>query len=409
MVLDAHHDTGKSRFRAIDLACFKSFFRQTLKNIAHLDPIISNRGKKVIDIDRLIGFLKPENIIRDDLDLPTLSAAVHVGNLTVSLGHSVKFNAFFKYPKTLPQVIWQGNAQFIGETIALGNEVQVTAYQELALAGAYKIGNLTIGAKGKFLSGIADATSDKNHHSATLYTDPDVYQITLAGDYILNSANSVDYNSYNDLNADFGFGSLTFKHFFSSNSGFALDLGARLEMGKWDFAASVLDLGEITWDEGVTNYAATKSYVYEGLDFSQAVTGGETANFDEALDTLQQLFQVEETHIAYSNALPRKVYLSTLYKMNGTLSFGGLLFYENYRGEPTSALALAANITLGKILAVGGTYAIMDNSYDNLGLNLGLKLGPFQLYAVTDNIIAAFNPGGARNFGARIGGNLVFK
>ncbi len=374
------------------------------------NQIVTKRdGKPVIDINRFVNFLEPENTIRDDLDFSTLSAAFRIKNLTLNVGHSIKYHAFFKYPKTLPQIVWQGNAQFIGETVNLANELQVSGYHELAFGAAYQFGNLTLGAKGKLLSGIADATTHDDHHTATLYTDPDVYQITLNGDYILQTANSIDYESYNDLDADFNFGTFTFEEFLGKNSGFAFDLGARLQLGKLDLAASILDIGKITWDDNVTNYAATKSYQYDGLDFSQALTG-ENSTFGDALDTLEALFQVEKTSGAYTNKLPRKVYLSANYQLTDMWQVGAVFFNENFRGESKAAVAVGVNATPFKAVNIGATYAVKENkSYDNLGLNLTLALGPLQIFGVTDNVFALVNPGDAKNFTARFGMAFLVK
>lgn len=374
------------------------------------NQIVSRQnGKNVIDMDRLVSHLDAENTIREDLDIPTLGFAVRFKNLTLSLGHSLKYHAFLNFPKTLPQIIWQGNAQFIGETVDLSNELQATGYHQLAFGLAYKFGNLTLGAKGKYLSGIADASSDKDHHFASLYTNPDVYQITLNGDYILHTANSIDYNGIEDFNADFAFGQLTLDRFFSGNTGFAFDLGARLEWGKLDLAASVTDIGKINWDKDVTNYAATRSYQYDGLDFSQALTGADI-NFDQALDTLKELFQVEETSVGYSSKIPRKMYLTAAYQLNDAWSFSGVVFNENFRGASSTAIGVGANLALLKFLNAGLMYSIKGKkSYDNFGLNLTLKLGPVQIFGVTDNIMALLDSGNSRNFSARIGGALLIR
>lgn len=366
-------------------------------------------GKPIIDIDQILDNLEPENFIRNDLRLSSLSLAVRLKNLSLSAGHSVRYHAFFKYPETLPQVVWQGNAQFIGETVALGNELQLTGYQELAIGAAYTFGKITLGAKGKILGGIADASTDYDHHSATLYTDPDVYQITLAGDYILHTSNSIDFNDYQDINAEFDYGKLNFKQLFGENNGMTFDFGARFQTEQWDIAASVLDLGSIEWRNDVTHYAATKSYEYDGLDFSEALTGGENADLNSALDTLEQIFQVEKTSGNYSFDLPSKMYLSALFKLNERWSFGGMFFQENFRKELSTGGAVGANAALKKWLTAGATYGYRGDRFDNLGLNLILKLGPVQVFAVTDNVASLFSLGDSRNFSGRIGGNLVFK
>ncbi|MEK7254743.1 MAG: DUF5723 family protein, partial [Bacteroidota bacterium] len=350
------------------------------------------------------------NVVRGDLEFETLSAAVRFKGLTLSLGHSLKYHAFFDFPETLPQLVWQGNAQFIGDTVNLANELQINGYHELALGAAYKfLDKLTLGVKAKFLSGIADATTDPAHRTAKFYTDPDVYQITLIGDYVLNSTNSIDYNDFQDVDANFNFGEFTFDQFFSGNTGMAFDLGARLELGKLDLAASILDLGKITWDEGVKNYSALKTITYDGLDFSQALTGGESANFDSALDTLKELFEVTETQVSYSTDLPRKIYASALLDLTEKWSVGASFFSEKFRGENSTAVAVGANGALSKAFRFGATYGYKDERWDNLGLNVTLRLGPVQLFALTDNVFSLVNSGDSRNFHGRIGGNMVIK
>ena len=68
------------------------------------------------------------------------------------------------------------------------------------------------------------------------------------------------------------------------------------------------------------------------------------------------------------------------------------------------------NAALLKAVNVGVTYAVKENkSYDNLGLNLTLSLGPFQVFGVTDNVFALVKPGDAKNFTARFGAAFLFR
>lgn len=372
--------------------------------------VTKQNGKSVVDIDKLIGHLEAENDIRNELGIPSLSLSFKLKNLHLSIGHAVKYSAFLKYPKTLPQVVWQGNAQFIGQTVELGNEIDLAGYHEFMTGAAYQLGKVTLGANIKFLSGIAGAATDRNHHSASLYTDPDVYQITLNGDYILHSTGTIDYEEFEDVNVDFDYAKLTAKEFFSKNSGMALDFGIRAQLGKLELAASVLDLGKITWDNNVTTYAAQKSYTYDGLDFSGALTG-EEVTFGDALDTLEQIFKVEETNGgSYSTTLTRKIYVSARYQLSEKLALSGLFFNENYRDEPLSSVAVGVNFSPSKLLNAGLTYAFKQpESYNNLGLNLTLNLGPLQVFGVTDNLFSLLNPGDARNYSARLGAAVFIK
>lgn len=369
--------------------------------------LTTQNGQPVVDIDQLIGHLDAENAIREDLSVPTLGLAFKVKNLTVSVGHTLRYHAFFKYPKTLPQVVWQGNAQFVGETVALGNELQLSGYHELAIGAAYQLGNLTFGAKAKLLGGIADATTSRDHHSASLYTDPDVYQLTVEGDYLLHTAKSLDYDDVENVDLDFDFAKLAFEELFGKNQGVAVDLGARFKTAKLDVAASLTDLGSITWDEGVTNYAATQTYLYTGLDISSALTG-EDIGFGDALDTLKEIFQVVETSTAYTNRLPQKIHLSALYHLTDMWSVGGAFFHETFRGSAVTAASVGVNVSPWKVLHAGAFYTIKQNKqFDNLGLHATLNLGPVQVFGVTDNVLALANPGDASDFTARAGMALL--
>lgn len=364
-------------------------------------------GQTTIDVDKFVDHLNPQNHLRDDLELNTLAVALKLGGLHLSVAHSLRYQAYFKYPKELPQIVWQGNAQFVGQTVELGNELLFFGYHELAAGAAYEFGPLTLGGRLKFLSGISSAVTDEEHHSATFYTDSDVYQITLSGNYILNSASTVEYDGFSDLQTDFNFGQLNFENIFSANRGMAVDLGARLKLNKIELAASVLDLGKITWDQDVTNYVANQTVSYNGLDFSNALTGEEVDDLSAALDTLQSLYEVTETHNNFETKLASKVYMSALYHLTEKVSVGALFFTEKFRKDTSTRLAIGGTATPLPFLSVGASYAVGNGRFDNLGINLALSLGPLQFFAVTDNIFAAIDAGNSREFGARIGGNIM--
>jgi hypothetical protein len=369
--------------------------------------VTRQQGKPVIEVARFIDHLDTVNTVRSDIEFSTFSAAYRLGKATISLGHALRHHGFVRFPKTLPQLVWQGNAQFIGESVNLGNELQLTSYHELAAGLAFETGPLTLGIRGKLISGISNASTDESYRSATLYTDPDVYQITLDGNYVLHTNNTLRYENYSNLDANFDIGRLTFDRFFSKNIGFALDLGARLQLGKADLALSVIDAGRINWDDEVINYRATQTWLYDGLDFSGALTG-EGISFDDALDTLEQLFQAEKTADSYSISLPRKINVSALWQFNTTWRAGIAFVQENFRRTSYNTLAAGLNASLLPALDLGVTYSVMEKrGYDNLGFNFTLKLGPVQLYGMTDNVVSLLKPGDANLFTAGLGAVLL--
>ena len=369
------------------------------------DIISQGDTSLVLDIDNLIANLDERNILREHLEIETLGAIFGIGPVKIGLHHSIKFGAFLNYPKTLPQLIWKGNAQFIGERIDLGHNLQIHSYNEFALAAAIDLKKLQLGARIKLLTGLGDISTEQG--DVELYTDDEFYQLTLTSQYRLNTSALLNYQSYNDFDFNFDFGQIDFNRLITENFGVGLDLGAQLELDRVSVALSILDIGQINWTENVNNYSAAGSFAYDGLDLAAALTG-DSVSFEQALDTISQIFDFGAATNEYSTALPTKIYLSGQFKVGEAWNLGALIFTEFYRDQVFSTFALSGRWTLKKWISLGMTYGIVQDTYTNIGLNAQFNLGPVQIYGVTDNVLAAFDPSSSRYFNLRAGLNLTF-
>ena len=377
-----------------------------LTGITYNDLIVDEGGETVLDISNAIDELEEFNFIREDLDIQTVAVGLRLGRLNLTFGHTLRYSAFLNYPKTLPQLIWQGNSQFIGQEIEFGPDIQVSGYHEFALGGAFQINNnITIGGRIKYLNGVGDVSSERT--DLRLYTDEDIYQLTLNADYMLNSTGTVTYDGLTDLNFNFDFGSFGSDANQSGNTGFAFDLGANLDLGKLNIAASVLDIGSIDWDQGNQNYSLNGSFEFEGLDIGQDLLD-DTSTVSSVLDTLQDIYNVVEGSAAYSTDLPLRYYISATYQLNERYTVGGLFYSDQYRGETFPAAALSFNAKVLPMLRVGAIYAYRHERYDNLGLNAVVQIGPAQVVASTDNILTAVRLYDSNSANIRLGLNLVF-
>jgi len=379
-----------------------------LTNITYADLAVTNeKGEEVIDVNNAIPKLTNSNLVRENLDIETLSAAFRLGKISLSLGHALRFGAYFNYPKTLPQLIWQGNAQFIGQNVDFSTDMQLNGYHEwYAGVAVTPIQGLTVGARAKYLSGIADVSTERKR--LQLFTDSVAYALTLDADLLVNSAGVLEYESIRDLRFNFDFGKLETEHLFSKNNGYAIDLGVYYQTKRWDFAASVLDLGgKIDWKENVKNYSISGVTEFKGLDVAQQLLDDST-NVGSVLDTLEQLYQPTETQNAYTTKLAPRYYLSASYTLNDTWRFGALYYTETYRGEAFPAFAVSAHATLlKKMLQVGVLYAYRNESLNNIGANILVKLGPVQILAATDNVLTVFQPKRTHSANARLGLSLL--
>lgn len=381
----------------------------TFYNISHTgasynDVVITDEnGENVLDIGAVIDQMEDQNQLFTNVETETFSFSIGIKKLKLSFNHAMKFNAFLDYPKELVQLAWNGNSQFVGQTISVGPDFQAFAYNEFGIGAAMDISGISVGARLKILTGIGDLSSERT--KAEVYTDPDVYQLTFDTDYLINTSAFFTYDGGKDFEIDFG--DVSFNDVFASNMGTAIDLGASFKINNIDFAASIIDLGFIGWKSNTVNYHSQGTYTYEGVDIS-GIFRGDSISFSDALDSIGDFLDFKETYDNYSTMLPAKVYLSASYNIGTIWDFGGLIYTEMYRGKVYPAFAASARAKFGNIISIGATYAIRNDTFDNFGLNATARLGPVQLFVVSDNVISAFKPYDSRNANLRLGLNLLF-
>lgn len=377
-----------------------------ITNIVYNDLVVEENGKKILDIDRGIDKLGASNKIRENLVVETIQIGFKLNKALVTLGHAVRFNAFLDYPKTLPQLIWQGNSQFIGQAVDFGADTQLFGYNEFSLGLTLPITeNLYIGGRAKYLTGFGDISTERSELS--LYTDDDIYALRLDADLLVNNAGEIAYNGFRDITVDYDFGRFEGSDLLTGNRGYAFDAGAHLQLGRLSLSASVLDLGQINWTSSVANYELTGDYEFDGLDLADEILEDATA-IGSVVDTLIDTYPIRESSRSYSTSLGYKTYVSAGFQFTERWRLGLLFHGEQYRDEFYPALALGGTARLTNWLTAGAHYAWRNDAYDNLGLNLQLQLGPARLLAGTDNLLTAFRLKNSNNANARIGLYFAF-
>ncbi len=364
-------------------------------------------GSFTIDVDAGLEHVEANNYLELSGGLETFNVGIRLNRLQFGISHAIRFGAFFKYKEELPQMAFNGNAQYIGETVDVGPGFDVSVLNEIALSGAFQVSEkLSVGARLKYISGVGNISTSKDQIS--IYTDPEYYQLTGTTDYQVNTG-----SDFFQLNVDTNDVSITTSNisagdFFGGSTGFGVDLGAVYRVNdKITVAASVVDLGTINWNKNVTNFTSQGQYTFEGIDASETFFGEDSLDFEGVIDTIYDIFEFEEGSESYSTPLRTKFYISGTYNITETLEVGGLFFGQMVDGSLRPAIAVSARKRFGNIFSVGGVYAIRNNSFDNLGLNFGVKLGPVQLFGASDNIISVFKPYDTRNVNMRLGLNIA--
>lgn len=294
-----------------------------------------------------------------------------------------------------------------------GTGIYAKDYMSYALGYNREVDDkLTVGGRIKFLSGIADVTTDKTTFGLT--TGVGATSLAVDGAAVIKSSNafafipskkdSLDTTSFDPM-------SLMNNAYNFSNFGMAFDLGATYKINdKISVNASIIDLGWITWKTNNKNYNLKAfNYTFDGLDVSKSITDTSVNAFETLQDTLGEIFKTEETTESYSTGLATRFYIGGNYKANDYFSFGALWFNRFIRNEYRSGLVLSTTATIKNWLSASLNYGVFGGAYNNLGFGLSIKPGPFQIYFMTDNIMALpmFNPGGSQNASVSMGMSIL--
>jgi hypothetical protein len=298
-----------------------------------------------------------------------------------------------------------GNAPFIGKTVEIsGAKVYGIAYGEAALGFAREItSKLKLGVRLKYLYGVAAINSQNS--KVTLSTDPVSYALTAVSDIHVDYAYSTNNNNNNNKFDPRG---------MTKNPGFAFDFGADYKVNeKLSINASILDVGSITWNEKVSNFVSTvpnNSFTFNGIAINNLFnkTGSNDSTFNHLLDTLKNKFNVDETHKSFKTSLVKRLNIGASYQLSRKDLAGIIVRNEFFAGSYNPSVTLSLNHQFGRILSGTISYSYIDRSYTNVGAGFAANLGPFQLYAVVDNVIAPMELKTTQTINAQVGLNLVF-
>lgn len=367
--------------------------------------VLRNDGDSlVIDLNNMLDAMHKKNHLSLALEADILSVGKRIGKRNyLSFNASLRSNLNITYDKGPFELLINGNGPYVGQSKDVSVEVNSSMYLEYGIGFARTLlkDKLTVGGRFKLLSGLVNASSKKS--DVTLYTDPVSYDITLQSD--------IEYNVAGNLEND---STSVSDYILSQNRGMALDLGASYKWSdKLEFSASVLDIGYINWKDNATNYKSKNpggSVTFSGIDLNDYINDSSSLEegFESFMDSLQNELELEETNNSYRNALPTQIYIGANYYLNPRTNIGVLVYTQIYKGNVLPGFTASFNKKFGKIAALYGSLTYYNKSIANVGMGFSANLGPVQLYAVTDNVIAIIDYTKATNAVMRVGLNLRF-
>lgn len=239
------------------------------------------------------------------------------------------------------------------------------------------------GARLKFLLGHEAITTENNNlvlqqgEYGSLYTE---------GSF---AARTAGFSHYAD-------GEPLFRLFSARNAGVALDAGLHYEYNdRWEFSASVRDLGGITWRRGL-NYG---------------MLPGTFDNFGDQIDTLYNdlIYTPAEMTKSFRTTLPTRVMAGARYTFKNEHSINGLATARFYDMETDLGISVGYALPLTSWLEGTVNYSMYNKTYNNIGAGFAMEFGNVQLYFASDNVPSVFGAGSATNTHYQAGINLIWK
>jgi hypothetical protein len=366
-------------------------------------------GGNQIDAVSITDKLKNINFATFELHLNLITVGVKYNDFYFSFNIADKINAKAFYPKALTDLAVYGNDEYVGKTITtLGLGASAYHLREYSLGIAQDVDwNYKWGLRGKLLFGKANLNSRKS--GLSLSTEADTYDLLASWAYQINTSFPINIPSDNNFAiSDIEVGEVNPVKYLlnSSNKGFAIDFGFVYVTEQFTWSGSILDLGAIYWKSDVNQLNSTGNFAFDGILIN------DNLNPDEFLemitDSISNQLRVSSSQKSYFTSLPTKINIGATYELHPNLNAGVLLRTEFYPRRPVSSATLSINTSQLKYFSASASYSIMNGSYNNIGLGLGLGKPNFTFHIISDNILGFVWPNKAHTANLRFGMNLLF-
>ena len=380
-----------------------------------------------LDIDQLDKKLRGMNYLLGNANIDLAGLGLEFGEWYFTLGISNHTSIQVAYPHdivSLKDGNWDVNAgtalpvnlNRIGVNSTLWNSIGVSASKEF-------MDGLRIGARVKYINGMANVNTRKSAISLNTASDP----ITLDAEvnYKVNSSLPVTlgYGSnglVNSVNFEPAMHNLIGNYIFNGNRGLAIDGGVVYDLDEaTQISASFTDLGFIWWRGNVNNFTGEGKFVFQGIDLDQYMNNpGQNDLLDALQDSLLNAFHASTATNSYFTALPFNLYGGITREILPNLKAGAMTWIEINSMHVRPSLTLSLNFTPFDAFAATLSYTIMNNKINQIGTGLAFGNRGAQFYILTDNIPVRFTkdvstsliwPYNARMICLRFGLNLFFK
>lgn len=363
-----------------------------------------------LQVEGFINSLSKNDVIRfnSSANLFSYGTLISNGKFYLEISIKSKVSQDIHIPAQLMQLMWYGNHApgLFGEHLGVSPRVNALAYDEIGVsfAGQAMEKKLSWGIKAKYLSGRFNIKSVRSNFD--FYTDPETFALWLQSDLDIQTSGIDQIDKYFDqpLNA----------LAFPGNNGFGLDLGASYQINqRFSVNASILDLGYIHWNTRtlkMVSHDPGAQYKFNGLtlgDFMELF--GEPDRFAKRVeDTLRKLVKIDSVYgESYNSGLPLRFFAGGSFQLNENHRFNALFNGTVWDKNFYPAFSASYNYAVRRNLELSLSYNIFNHQYLNIGAGLSFHTGPFQFYAVSDNVTGLIFYKSHNNYSFQFGINIL--
>ena len=360
----------------------------------------NNSGARYIDLNVSEKIKHDQNLFFRN-EIHTIDLSYGLSDWVFMAGHAFKSEGNLSIPRDLLSVISNGNAAYIGQKLSIGPQININAYNEFYGGIQKDFGQVSIGAKAKLIYGVSNLYTEKGVINFT--TDNEFYQLNFETNYIARSSSLLDYYSLDSIKVNYNV--LSFDNLFYNNMGMAFDFGVTIQLNESVLvSASVLDIGKINWDYSPRKFVSKGNFKFDGIDIVDYIGDSTSISIK---DTLLDILDVTQGIEKYSTLLNGIYTLGLQFNYQNDWTFNSLLvFADNFNAHQTS-VAFSAKRKFS-IFELGVQYRLSKNNFTALGLFGKLRLGPFSIFASSENIIGLIKPFDSKSASIRLGSALQF-
>ncbi len=377
-------------------------------------------GMLYFDDQGLLSSLSDRNNLSGEYHHELLGFGFRTQKNYFSFSLTERAAADFTYPADLFRLLIHGNDYFLQQSIERGEDVAADLsdinmnflhYREWAIGYSRQwTPELSAGARAKIVQGLGNVSVDR--FDMSLLTHPDNYELLLSSNLLINTNIPFQLAPLDSLDSETSF-TLSDEEIFNyfvthRNMGFALDIGGIYEINdEFTVSLGVNDIGFVNWTSHPENFAMQGEFAFEGIEFNDFFDNDNENQFDQIRDSITELFDITETANTYRTMLPAKIFIAGAYDITSEHKAGLLAGGYFYSGTFRPSLTLSYNFSPTPHFGSTMSYTIIHGNYRNLGLGFYSNLGPVQIYAAADNIIAPLRPHTLRTATLQLGINIV--